>query len=666
MELVTSSGWFLVHSISSYILHCPKTFPDPSLRTELEPSPAPHSTPTAKEGPAPAKEPSSAAAASKKAPAPSAKKKAAPAAAKITSPAKKPAAVAPKPTTADPASLLDAMEDEDGDGALVLNRPSRAAAKRARSKAKVVHSESEEEEEEEEGSGEDDEMEVSEYSGASEEESDSGSEPDADSESEDDDDDAPKKRGVKKPAARAPPAKKARKDPAGEETFATPAGGTKTAAAAPRAFVTPAPVQRTPPSGAKASLHKSLGVGGSVARRGGSPAADPPAIVMGVRGAELLGDAARFAERDAEKFKFLRPDRIVDGKGRRPDHPQYDPRTFTIPASWFKDFKVSDGQQQWWDFKSRHFDSVLLFKMGKFYELFEMDAHIGVEVLGLQYMKGDQPHAGFPEANYHSHAERLARAGYKVAVIEQTETPDQLKVRNEELKRRNQKQAKVVNRELVAVLTQGTLYDPEMLQSSPDASWLLALYETPLTEGAAPAGSVTMAACAVDVTTGEFLLGMWRDDELRPQLRAQLAALQPVEVIHGRPGSAGELSPTTLRILKGVLGGRRFNAVECPRGDAVVPLLEMRGYFATGTGTGADADADSMGVREPFPELLRELQAKELPGCLCAYGLSVEYLREALLDKAVVPLGRLGLLTIATEDAEKLAQLAAKYVFFFF
>lgn len=42
---------------------------------------------------------------------------------------------------------------------------------------------------------------------------------------------------------------------------------------------------------------------------------------------------------------------------------------------------------QWWEFKSRHWDSVLLFKVGKFYEMFEMDAHVGAEVCGLSYMK---------------------------------------------------------------------------------------------------------------------------------------------------------------------------------------------------------------------------------------------------------------------------------------
>ncbi len=46
--------------------------------------------------------------------------------------------------------------------------------------------------------------------------------------------------------------------------------------------------------------------------------------------------------------------------------------------------------------------------------------------------QGDQPHCGFPEARYHENAERLARAGLRVVVIEQTETPEQLRLRNEE------------------------------------------------------------------------------------------------------------------------------------------------------------------------------------------------------------------------------------------
>ena len=50
--------------------------------------------------------------------------------------------------------------------------------------------------------------------------------------------------------------------------------------------------------------------------------------------------------------------------------------------------------------------------------------------------QGEQPHAGFPEANYHTNAERLARAGLRVVVVEQTETPVQLAARNEERKKK--------------------------------------------------------------------------------------------------------------------------------------------------------------------------------------------------------------------------------------
>ena len=43
--------------------------------------------------------------------------------------------------------------------------------------------------------------------------------------------------------------------------------------------------------------------------------------------------------------------------------------------------------RQWWVLKSKHYDCVLLFKMGKFYEMFHMDAVTFVKELGLLYMK---------------------------------------------------------------------------------------------------------------------------------------------------------------------------------------------------------------------------------------------------------------------------------------
>ena len=126
----------------------------------------------------------------------------------------------------------------------------------------------------------------------------------------------------------------------------------------------------------------------------------------------------------------LAPERRRDASGRAPSDPLYDPTTLKLPAGFPKcvdadgrAFAVSPGQAQWWRFKASHFDAVVMFKMGKFYELFEMDAHVGAADLGLAYMKGEQPHCGFPEKNHAANAERLARAGHRVVVVEQTETP---------------------------------------------------------------------------------------------------------------------------------------------------------------------------------------------------------------------------------------------------
>ena len=45
--------------------------------------------------------------------------------------------------------------------------------------------------------------------------------------------------------------------------------------------------------------------------------------------------------------------------------------------------------------------------------------------------QGDQPHCGFPEAKYLDCVERLVRHGLRVVVVEQTETPEMLKQRND-------------------------------------------------------------------------------------------------------------------------------------------------------------------------------------------------------------------------------------------
>lgn len=59
------------------------------------------------------------------------------------------------------------------------------------------------------------------------------------------------------------------------------------------------------------------------------------------------------------------PDNLRDKKKNKPSDDAFDPSTCYMPPDWFKTNKISDGQQQWWNFKRDNWDSVLLFKMGK-------------------------------------------------------------------------------------------------------------------------------------------------------------------------------------------------------------------------------------------------------------------------------------------------------------
>lgn len=86
-----------------------------------------------------------------------------------------------------------------------------------------------------------------------------------------------------------------------------------------------------------------------------------------------------------EKLEFLKPDKILDINKNKPNHPEYDYKTLYVPESYL--ISLTPAMRQWWELKSKHFDTVLFFKVGKFYELYHMDATVGVNHLGFSYMK---------------------------------------------------------------------------------------------------------------------------------------------------------------------------------------------------------------------------------------------------------------------------------------
>ena len=240
-----------------------------------------------------------------------------------------------------------------------------------------------------------------------------------------------------------------------------------------------------------------------------------------------------------------------DGHGHPTTHPNYSPRSLQVALSEIEresGAKVSPAQKQWWDIKSQYADCVLLFKTGKFYEMFHDDADVGVKVLGFVYMKGTLAHAGFPEAAYDKMLTKLVDAGYRVARVEQTETPDALKERKK--KAPTGKKPQVVCREVCGIVAKGTrtycfLEDASVLEKGNGGGNgrgpLLTIKEIMLEDSGGEIMECeedetgTKAVCEygvtiVDAVTGAVTMGQFADDVLRSRMQTLLASFGPSEV----------------------------------------------------------------------------------------------------------------------------------------
>ncbi|WJX79846.1 DNA mismatch repair protein msh6 [Trifolium repens] len=344
------------------------------------------------------------------------------------------------------------------------------------------------------------------------------------------------------------------------------------------------------------------------------------------------GDASeRFALREAQKFRFMGKDRR-DAKRRRPGDENYDSRTLYLPPDFVRG--LSDGQRQWWDFKSKHMDKVLFFKMGKFYELFEMDAHVGAKELDLQYMKGEQPHCGFPEKNFSMNVEKLARKGYRVLVVEQTETPDQLELRRKE----NGSKDKVVRREICAVVSKGTITDGEFMSTNPEAAYLLALTEHHENHPNEMSERI-YGVCVVDVSTSRVILGQFNDDSECSALCSILSEIRPVEIVKPAKLLSAETERVLLKHTRNPLVNELIPNVEF--WDADKTLDQLKRIY----GHNNDVSVQD-GVLDCLPDVLLELvkTGHASRSALSALGGALYYLKQAFLDEQLLRFAQFELL----------------------
>ncbi len=113
--------------------------------------------------------------------------------------------------------------------------------------------------------------------------------------------------------------------------------------------------------------------------------------------------------------------------------------------------------------KDAYPDCLLFYRMGDFYELFYEDAEIASQVLDITLTKRgktqgtDIPMCGVPHHSHEPYLAKLIKAGHKVALCEQTETPA-------EAKERSGSKA-LVKRDIVRVITAGTLLEDNLLDA---------------------------------------------------------------------------------------------------------------------------------------------------------------------------------------------------------
>src|ERR1700749_512974 len=144
---------------------------------------------------------------------------------------------------------------------------------------------------------------------------------------------------------------------------------------------------------------------------------------------------------------------------------------------------------QYFAVKARQPDALVFFRMGDFYELFFEDAGKASAALGITLTARGQhggqpiPMCGVPVHAAEAYLAKLIRAGFKVAVCEQMESPAEAKKRGGK---------SVVRRDLVRVVTPGTLTEDGLL----DARGANRLAAVAVRAGAA-------AVASVELSTGE-------------------------------------------------------------------------------------------------------------------------------------------------------------------
>jgi DNA mismatch repair protein MutS len=163
-------------------------------------------------------------------------------------------------------------------------------------------------------------------------------------------------------------------------------------------------------------------------------------------------------------------------------------------------------RSQYLRIKARYPQAIVLFRLGDFYETFDDDARLvstqlDITLTSREMGKGQKvPMAGIPYHSLKNHLAKLVERGYKVAICEQLTPPGK----------------GLVERDVVQVVTPGTVADPEFIDSARN-NFLVAVLP----------GSEESGLAFIDITTGEFATTQLSTAVLIPEINR----LQPSEIL---------------------------------------------------------------------------------------------------------------------------------------
>jgi DNA mismatch repair protein MutS len=216
-------------------------------------------------------------------------------------------------------------------------------------------------------------------------------------------------------------------------------------------------------------------------------------------------------------------------------------------------------------------DTILLFRLGDFYEMFFEDAKVAAPILNVALtQRNGTPMCGMPFHAAEGYIAKLVNAGRRVAICDQTSEPQP---------------GKIVQREVTHIVSPGTVSDLQMLDSSRN-NFLAAIH---------PDAKHGYGFAFIDLSTGEFRVTQLSNSR---ELHDELARVQPSEIL------IAESARHEFESLKGLVSKDAY------------AFLHDQAYHT---------------LREQFGvQSLHGFGCEEIPLGVCAAGAIVHYLRHEL------------------------------------